>query len=287
MQGATRDPDARFSRGERHLFLVPWRGHTLVGVWHKVYGGHPDRFSVAPQELDDFIAEINASCPWLAVGREDVSIVNAGLVPFGENPSDATHLRYGHRSKLVDHADSDGREGLITLIGVRFTTGRHEASRAVDLVFRKLGYRGPRCRTAETPVWGGDITDLEAMTRDISRSLFERGDQEVARALALNYGSSYEELADCFREAPELAKTIGESTTLRAEVVHAVREEMAQTLSDVIFRRTDLATAGLPGGAELSIASGLMAAEKGWGRARLEQELEEASRSPILARALA
>src|SRR4051794_28173003 len=35
----TSDPDAIVSRGGRHLFLVPWRGVTLVGVWHKVYQG--------------------------------------------------------------------------------------------------------------------------------------------------------------------------------------------------------------------------------------------------------
>ena len=36
LPGATRDPDALISRAARHLFVVPWREHSLVGVWHAV-----------------------------------------------------------------------------------------------------------------------------------------------------------------------------------------------------------------------------------------------------------
>ena len=42
VQGATRDQDALLAREARHLFLVPWRGHTLVGVWHAVVPRDPD-----------------------------------------------------------------------------------------------------------------------------------------------------------------------------------------------------------------------------------------------------
>ena len=47
-------------------------------------------------------------------------------------------------------------------------------------------------------------------------------------------------------------------------IVAAVREEMAQTLSDVIFRRTDLGTGGHPGQTELSECAQLVAEELGW-----------------------
>ena len=42
LQGTTSDPDAKLGRGERHMFIAPWRDdYTLVGVWHVVYGGDP------------------------------------------------------------------------------------------------------------------------------------------------------------------------------------------------------------------------------------------------------
>ncbi|HYL31353.1 MAG TPA: glycerol-3-phosphate dehydrogenase C-terminal domain-containing protein, partial [Gemmatimonadales bacterium] len=63
--------------------------------------------------------------------------------------------------------------------------------------------------------------------------------------------------------------------TIRAEVVHAVREEMALTLADCVFRPTDLGTAGSPGSAALAETADLMAAELGWTAERRVRELAE------------
>jgi glycerol-3-phosphate dehydrogenase len=50
---------------------------------------------------------------------------------------------------------------------------------------------------------------------------------------------------------------------------------MAQKLTDVVFRRTDLATGGNPGDSALEVAASLMAREKGWNASRIEEELKE------------
>jgi glycerol-3-phosphate dehydrogenase len=53
---------------------------------------------------------------------------------------------------------------------------------------------------------------------------------------------------------------------------HAVREEMALTLADVVLRRTGLGTAGRPPAAELDAALRAMAAELGWSAERQRAE---------------
>ena len=40
------DPNAIVSRGQRHLFVIPWRDYTLIGSSHVVYEGRPDEFAV-------------------------------------------------------------------------------------------------------------------------------------------------------------------------------------------------------------------------------------------------
>jgi glycerol-3-phosphate dehydrogenase len=247
VQGKTHDPEAVLSRGERHLFIAPWRNYTLIGTWHVVYRDDPDGFTVSDAELERFIAEVNASYPDLRLNLDDVSMWNAGLVPFGENPEGAEHLRYGHRSRLIDHARTDGVHNFVSLIGVRFTTGRYEAERAINLVFRKLGYRGPKCRTDSTPVVGGDISDVDGYVAEAGREYQDTMDTEVVRSLVRNYGSEFGRVVGYSREDPSLASPVGGSKTIKAQVVHAVREEMAQTLGDVVFRRTDLATGEYPG----------------------------------------
>ncbi|MBZ0268595.1 FAD-dependent oxidoreductase, partial [bacterium] len=163
VQGATHDPEAHLSRGERHLFFAPWHGYTVVGTWHRVWDGDPNSLHVTTDELQGWLDEINAAYPAFHLTPGDVTRVNCGLVPFGENDEGAQHLKYGHRSSLIDHARVDAVDGLVTLIGVRLTMGRLEAERAVDVALRKLGRSGPRCRTAETPLHGGDTDDVEAL----------------------------------------------------------------------------------------------------------------------------
>jgi glycerol-3-phosphate dehydrogenase len=144
--GKTKDPDAILSRGNRHLFLAPWRNHTLVGVWHVVHRGDPDTAVVSATEVQAFIDEINEAYPALMLQFEDVALCQAGLVLFGEN-NDSVNLSYGKRSLVVDHAAEHGAEGLLTVIGVRYTTARSVAARAVDQVFTKLGRPVPPSTT--------------------------------------------------------------------------------------------------------------------------------------------
>ncbi len=274
--GKTHDPEAVLSRGERHLFVVPWRDFTLVGVWHKVHAGDPDRFTVTDAELEQFIDEVNAGYPHLGLSLDDVAQWNAGLVPFGENPEGAVHLRYGHRSRLIDHKKSHGVDNLVTLIGVRFTTGRYEAERAVDLAFRKLGRKVVRSRTATTSLVGGQIDDWAGQLRDLTQQYGKTLGEEVVCSLLHNYGSEYGRVIREIEQSPELGNTIGETSTIKAQVRVALRDEMAVSLSDVVFRRTDMATGGYPGRAALIECAHFMGQQMAWSPQAQEDQIEEA-----------
>jgi glycerol-3-phosphate dehydrogenase len=275
IQGWTSDPDAVFSRGKRHLFIAPWRQHSLVGVWHVVHEGHPDQFTVTEAELGQFIEEINSSYPSLKLTRDDVSMWNAGLVLFGENDRGAVNLSYGKRSRVIDHARSHKLDGLITLIGVRWTTARGVAEQVVNMAFRKMGKRPPKSRTAWTPLHGGRIDDFESLSKQALENRPPSLSPDVMQALVHNHGTEYRRILDYVGEDSSLGETVGTSHVLKAEVVHAVRNEMAQTLKDVALRRTDLATAGNPGDRALSDCMAIMAAELGWNESRRTRELDQ------------
>ena len=103
VQGATRDPDAVVSRGNRHLFMVPWRDYTLVGVWHIVNKGRPDQVTLTEGEVQGFLDEFNGAYSLdEPLTLEDVrwtpSMWNYGLTLFGENDEGSTNLSYGKRS---------------------------------------------------------------------------------------------------------------------------------------------------------------------------------------------
>lgn len=271
LQGRTRDPDALLARGARHVFLTPWRQYTLCGVWHRVWPGHPDTVKVQDMEIDSFVREVNEAMPGLDIAPSELTMWNAGLVPFGENTAQAEHLRYGKRSHLLDHGDLHGIGNLVSLIGVRYTMARGDAARAIDLVDRKLGGRRRRSPTDRTPVYGGAFENFDSLVRAVSRATAGALARPAAEALAHNYGTEYREVLRLRADAGE--GCIATSTTLRAEVLHAIRHEMALTLSDVVFRRTDLATGGHPGPAALQEAATLVAREFGWTDARRREEI--------------
>ena len=275
VQARTKDPDALLSRGHRHLFLAPWRDYTLIGVWHTVYRDDPDRCTVTGRDLQGFLDEINAAYPSLGLAPDDVLLWGAGLVLFGDNAPGATHLSYGKRSVIIDHRAEHGLEGLISLIGVRYTTARGVAERAVNAVFKRLGRVPPPSMTAVTPVEGGRIERFDPYVQEAIAQRPESITPETMKALIRNHGTEHRAILRYLRAAPALARSLEGSTVLQAEVLHAVREEMAQKLADVVFRRTDLGTGGHPGEAALRTCAELMAAELGWDARRVQRELEE------------
>jgi glycerol-3-phosphate dehydrogenase len=276
LSAKTKDKDALLSRGTRHLFLVPWRNYTLAGVWHVAYKGKPDEFTVTEQELQSFLDEINSAYPPLTLTLADITMWNAGLILFGDkNDVETSEHSFGKRSLIVDHSKEDRIEGLLTVIGVRYTTARSVAEKVVNHVFRKMEYKPPQSATATTPIYGGQIGCFGKYLSEATRQRPPSVCAEAMPSLVHNYGSAHQEVLKYINEDTSLGNTIGDSSVLQAEVTHAVREEMALKLADVVLRRTDLGTGGHPGDKALYTCAELMAKELSWDESRTKQELVE------------
>ncbi len=275
VQGRTKDPDALIGRPARHLFLVPWRDYTLVGVWHVVWKQHPEQVIVKEDEVQNFIDEINWAYPTLKLTTKDVSMWNAGLVPFGENEEGAENLSYGKRSHFIDHKVSDNLDNLVTIIGVRYTTARGDTAKAIDLICSKLGAGKLKAETESTPVTGGDIADFEALVQQMYQQQSLNLSESCVRALAHNYGTEINKIIDIAEQNKSLAETLGDTQVLKAEVVFAVKKEMACSLADVVFRRTDLATGSNPGEQVLRECAELMSTLLAWDEQEIQTQMDD------------
>ena len=254
---------------------MPWRDYTLVGVWHVVWKQHPDQVIVKEDEVQNFIDEINWAYPTLKLETKDVSMWNAGLVPFGENEEGAENLSYGKRSHFIDHKVSDNLDNLVTLIGVRYTTARGDSAKAIDLICSKLGAGKLKAATESIPVVGGDIADFEALVQQVHQQQSLKLSENCVRALAHNYGTEIEKIIDIAARDKSLAETLGDTLVLKAEVVYAVEKEMAYSLADVVFRRTDLATGSNPGEQALRECAELMSTLLAWDEQEIQAQLDE------------
>ena len=275
LQTRYHDPSAVLSRGRRHIFLVPWLGSTLIGVSSAIWRDAPDALRVTDAEVDGFLAEINEADPGLGLTRADVGLVMAGLLPIDQGNEADGNVSFGKRPLLVDNARTDGVDGLVTAIVNRYTVARGTAEEAVDMVVRKLGRAAPRSRSSVTPLYGGLVRRFDELVRQVAADLPPGLPAVIAERLAHNHGSAYGDVLREARERSDWNQPIPGTAVLRAEVIHAIRSEMACRLGDCVFRRTDLASTGDPGPVALEAAADLAAGELGWSPARRAEELRE------------
>ena len=279
VQGLSRDKDAVLGRTTRHLFAVPWRDKTLIGVWHCLFPEFPDAAHVQPQELETWMTELNSVYPALQLSPSEVTFANCGLVPFGETAT-PTELSFGKESRIIDHRAAHGVDGLVSLVGIRFTTARADAARALNMLLRQMPRTPAAVDTARLPLAGGDIADFAAFEAQALHTKPPGVNDETMRALLRNHGTHY---AHVLRGRD--AHTVPDTSTLFAEIRHAIDQEMAMKLEDVVMRRTELAAGSHPGRRALEAAVMEMANYLRWSDSRMREELSATERT--LARHLA
>jgi len=263
------DKKAVLDKGSSIQFAIPWRGSSLIGSLHLPADEDPAKEGVSEAEIATYIEMINEGYPAAKLKRSDVKRVLWGMLPGEEQGMAAPEKQY----LIVDHAEGDAIQGLVSVAGVKFTTSRDVAQKAIDLVCRKLGNKEPS-RTDSTPLWGGDIPSLDAFRREGAKAL-DFLPPAVADRLLRSYGTRYEAILDLGRRRPELMRVLPGSDVLEAEVVHAITDEMAIRLGDVVLRRTDLGSLEYPGEAALRACAARMADELGWDESKIALEIAD------------
>lgn len=256
----------------RLFFFVPWRGRTMVGTYLRPHTGNPDQLQVTPDDIQSFIANLNLAYPEAQLKVEDIAYIQAGIMPAADQdvPANGEPDLLNHY-QILDHAKADNVNGLISVLGVKWTTARDVAQRTLALLKAKLGQPGIAAPSAIRPLPGGDIPDVSALVNEAIQSGLP---EKTARHLVGNYGTGYRAVVSLAKTNPLWAKPLGDGTEVTgAEVIFALREEMAQTMADVVLRRTDLGSAGRPSKAALMNAAVLMARELAWNAPRLDKEL--------------
>jgi len=259
------------TREGRHFFFVPWRGHNLIGTTDQPFSGNPDDYKVTKNSIQGLIEEVNTTLGSDVISCRDVQYTYGGLRPLVEDESADT---YGASRRYEIHDNAvDGLEGLITVEGGKFTTSRNLAEKAVDLVEKKLKKRHAASPSAKRYLWGSQIPDFQSFTLDLKHKNRDFG-VNTLEYLGRNYGTEFEPVLDLARQDKSLAEPVNADGELLAQAAYAVRSEMARTLSDVVLRRTGIATLGNPGDEVLEKVARTAGGLLGWDEVRMSRELD-------------
>lgn len=224
------------SRQDRRvLFALPWKGQSLVGTTEAGHQGEPEDLSVPREDVEYLLREIDSYFPSRNAGEREVLSSFVGLRTLLPEDSDLGEV--SREAQVREEAP-----GLVCVLGGKFTTYRAVAERTVDLVSLLIGVK-PKlaCRTAELPLPGGDIPEMNDYFRVAEQLLVRETNLPLPtlRYLLGTYGSRHTAILKSLREHPEWAEPLEEDLPFTvAEVVHAARHEHALTLADLIWRRT-------------------------------------------------
>ena len=245
----------------RVVFILPWHDKLIVGTTDTEVSG-PEMEPKATNAEVDFLLEHVGRFLARKPKREDVRSVFNGIRPLIK--ADGAE---GTSALSRDHYLTVSASGLVTIAGGKWTTYRKMAEDVVNVCAKNAHLSEVACRTSNMPLHG--------WTRDFDR-------KDPLRV----YGTDVEKLYEMMDEDEVLADLLHPRLPYRkAEVVWAVRSEMAQTVYSVLALRTralllDTAAAleAAPEVAKLMAAElGLEGDEaKAWIKAQLDEFTEVA-----------
>jgi glycerol-3-phosphate dehydrogenase len=198
----------------RVLFAIPWHDHTLVGTTDVAIQETPIEPRATEDEID-FILETASRYLEKPPKRTDVLSVFAGIRPL-VRAADKKSTAALSRSHTI-HIDNSG---LLTLTGGKWTTYRNMAEDCVDQAATLAQLEDRPCCTRNLPIHGHVVSD------------------EVMGHLSV-YGSDGLEIRALMdKNSVWAAQLHPDLPYTAAEVIWAVRQELARTVEDVLARRT-------------------------------------------------
>ncbi len=259
---------------DRMIFVIPWREFSMVGTTDTDFDGDPDRVWATREEVSYLLDAVRPALPDPRVAFDRVVYTWAGVRPlaFAEG-SPASKVSRDH--KLV----MEGPEGrFLSITGTKLTCFRSLAEEVGDRVMRTIGRRAPS-RTADLTLDGLDDETGKVEARawmDVSDEMAATGlSRETLQILVETYGRGYTRVLELARKLPDgNAPLCPNNPEIVAQLHHAMREELAVSLQDLLLRRTSIGQSACLGLDCCEAVGRRMGDLAGWSPRRLKAELE-------------
>jgi glycerol-3-phosphate dehydrogenase len=242
----------------RQLFVVPWRGQMMIGTAHLEYRGDPTEWTVTPEHVDLFLADLRTARPSLRLDPDDIALVHGGLLPLSGSAARPS-VRLLKRHRIIDHS-SDGCPGAVSVVTVKLTTARRVASDVLDRI-APADAREPAAAAPLVPLPGGTFPSLEQLQSESKGRYGALLPDDVLEHLVRTYGARYAAVLEQHRNEPGWnERVVPGAPVVRAQLTHGVVAEHGRTVDDLIWRRTELGPRGLATDAAHRAAEQVLAA---------------------------
>ncbi len=223
-RGAQRAVLVRAQSDGRHIFVVPWLGHHIIGTTDVRYDGEPGAVRCEDWEVDYLLAEASRILPGIGVDRDHMlySYSGARALPYSQH--ERREGAISRRTSIVNH-EREGVLRLISIVGGKLTTAVPLGAAVARAVRKAIGAPPRSGRPRALPVSGPDhVSFLPPSSMEHLRGRYGQRAADVAAYAALD---------------PSLADPISpHHPDIGAQVAYAVEYEGARTVGDILLRRT-------------------------------------------------
>ena len=202
------------TRDGRVMFAIPWHGHAVVGTTDTPIA----KARLEPRPLQgeiEFILETAGGYLARQPSRSDILSVFTGIRPL-------VHAVAGAKTSTLsrDHTITISNSGLISIVGGKWTTYRKMAEDCVDHAVTLARLEDRPCKTTALQIHGAS----------------RNHDPDAALSV---YGADANAIERLMNNDTALAEVLDPALRIyTAQIVWAVRAEMARTIEDVLARRT-------------------------------------------------
>ena len=233
-----------------HLFIIPWRGKSLIGTTDSSFHEHPDRLRVTTADAQRVIEDVNALFPGANLSMQDVEYFYGGLRPLVSDDSGKSSYDASRRVEILHHDQErapGGAQyaGFFTVLGGKYTTSRHLAEQVLDQVCEYLPGSYRESRTRQTPLPGGNFSTLTELVENLERE-FPHCDHRRVHVLAGRYGAIASRiLAMTERDRSGAVYRLANGDVYYPEEIdYLIAHEDIEHASDLFFRRSGIGTIG-------------------------------------------
>ena len=256
----------------KHVMLIPWRNHSLIGTTDKEYNGDPDDYKVTKQSILELIDVFNQNFATYQLKYEDVEFAYGGLRPLVDNQTEASY-ESSRKYEIFDNK-TDGLDGLITVEGGKYTTSRKLATHVINKVSKKLKRKLGKSVSKKRYLVDSDIKNMESFIRQLVLR-YPMFSEATINYVGRNYGLQCHTIFRLAMYDKSLSKVLTDDGEILAEVVYVIKKEMAFTLEDIFFRRTGIGTLGYPGDETFNTVVEIAKEYLKWDDQRTQNEIKQ------------
>ncbi len=210
----------------RVFFVIPWGENSLIGTTDTDYAGSADDVKVSEDDVNYLLSQAQRYFPKAPLLKEHIITMFAGLRPLVNKSGKPSSLSRKHEL-VVDPS------GVVFVLGGKYTTYRVVAQ---DAVRTALGKRLLFKNQDYALVGSGAIPETVAE----SAQTFGVSEPTIVYLREL-YGTRTRQVLSLLREDASLKLPLCDcSLAIRAQVVYALKQELAQVPEDIYTRRLGL-----------------------------------------------